>query len=134
MNLQELEKILTHAKSLGASEFECTDAESSLKVKFASHASVASLPVADEMSAEKLLYYGVPLTIPIPQSNGVPVAPVAPAPVKVPLSDAEMKNLFRDPAADEMSAEKLLYYATPYYDEILAKEEEHKKQIREEQK
>ena len=77
MNLQELEKILTHAKSLGASEFECTDAESSLKVKFASHASVASLPVADEMSAEKLLYY-----------------------------------------------------ATPYYDEILAKEEEHKKQIR----
>lgn len=111
MNLQELEKILSHAKSLGASEFECTDANSSLKVKFASN---QSIPMNQAVSV---------FTVPGTEQKVTPPTP---------MTDEELKKLFRDPSADSMTDEKILYYATPYYDEILAKEEEHKKKLEEE--
>ncbi len=46
---------------------------------------------------------------------------------------ADIKDVFKtESVLDQMSADELKYYATPYYDEIQAKKEAHAKKLAEE--
>jgi len=59
----------------------------------------------------------------------------AKAVVKEEVHEMKAEDLIKPPhALDELSPEEILFYATPYYDEIQAQKEAHKKKLEEEDK
>jgi hypothetical protein len=67
---------------------------------------------------------------PIPASIKAPVAEFQPQPIPEKLAEELVKPMS---VLDEMSSEEILYYATPYYDELQAQKEAHAQKLAEEQ-
>lgn len=109
MTYQEVASIMERARALGVTELEWNG----MKIKF-SYKKHGSQPKSPAPNLEQHLN-----EIPKPESSFVPET--KPEELVKPLS-----------VLDQMSDEEILYYATPYYDELQAQKAEHARKLAEE--